>query len=70
MNHIRLMMSLKMMGLTLGFLVRVIFLFALKNPLVVLVITLVMFVAWVLEFLVYKESRNLVTFFRWLCSCK
>ena len=53
------MMSLKMMGLTLGPLVRVIFIFSLKNILVllttllvVLTTPLVLFVAWGLEFLI------------------
>ena len=56
-NQIRSMMSLKMMGLTLGPLVRVIFIFSLKNILVllttllvVLTTPLVLFVAWGLEF--------------------
>ena len=56
-NQIRSMMSLMMMGLTPGPLVHSLFLFALNNPLVVLltplvVLTnpLVMLVAWGLEF--------------------
>ena len=50
MNQIISMMSLTMMGLTPGLLVRAILLFALKIKLVVLTFTLVMFVAWVLAF--------------------
>ena len=49
------MMSLKIMGLNLGPLVRALFLFSLNNPLVmlmnlfsVLTILLIMFLAWVL----------------------
>ena len=75
------MMSLTMMGLTSGLLLRSLFLFASKNllvvlttslvmlttPLVVLTIPLVVFVAWVLEFLFRQESSQLVKFFRWLC---
>ena len=56
------MMSLTMMGLTLGPLVRALFLFALKNllvvltnPLGVLMTLLVVFVAWVLAFLLQQE---------------
>ena len=45
------MMSLTIMGLTPGPLVRAIFLFSLKIPLVMLKILLVVFVAWFMEFL-------------------
>ena len=45
------MTSLTMMGQTPGPLVRALFLFALMNPLVVLVNPLVVSVAWGLEFL-------------------
>ena len=51
------MMSLTMMGLTLGPLVRALFLFAFKNPWVVLTTPLVMFVAWGLA---YCPNRNQV----------
>ena len=58
MNQICSMTSLTMMGLTPGPLVREIFLFALKNPLAVLMTllvmltnTLVVFMAWDMEFL-------------------
>ena len=44
-------MSLTMIGLDPGLLVRTIFLFAMMNPLVVLVNPLVVFVAWGLVFL-------------------
>ena len=60
-----------MMGLTPGLLVRAIFLFALKNPLVVLETSLVVlmsllvvFVARDLEFLFRQASSKLVTFLR------
>ena len=49
-NQIRSMMSLTIMGLTPGSLVRALSLFVLMNPLVMLTILLVVFVAWVLEF--------------------
>ena len=45
------MMSLTMMGLTPGSLVRALFIFSLMNLLVVLTIPLVAFVAWGLVFL-------------------
>ena len=45
------MMSLTMMGLVSGTLVRALFYFALINPLVVLVNMLVVIVAWALAFL-------------------
>ena len=44
------MTSLTTMGLTPGLLVHALLLFALKNPLVVLKVPLVVFVAWVLVF--------------------
>ena len=47
------MMSLTMMGLDPGLLVRVLFLFTMKNILVMLTTPLVVFVAWVLEFLFF-----------------
>ena len=67
-NHIRLMMSLKMIGLTPGTLVRAIFLFAFMNPLVVLETLLVVSVAWGLAFFPCQELSQLVTFSCWLCS--
>ena len=61
-----------MMGLTPGPLVRALLLFALHNtlvvlttPLIVLMITLVVSVAWVLAFLFQQELSQLVTLFRW-----
>ena len=68
------MMSLTMMVLTPGLLVRALFLFALMNPLVVLETPLVMLtnmlvmsVAWGLAVFFQQESIQLVTLFRWLC---
>ena len=68
------MMIMTMMGLTLGLLVRVLFLFSLMNlmvmlesPLVVLDNLLVMLVAWCLEFLSQQESSQVVTLFYWSC---
>ena len=55
-NQIHSMMSLTMMGLTPGPLVRALFLFALKNPLVMLTTPLVVFVEWVLEF--FSDSNQ------------
>ena len=60
------MMSLTMMGLSPGFLVRALFL--LKIILVVLTIPLVLFMAWVLAFLLQHELIQLVKLFRWLCA--
>ena len=62
-NHIRLMMSLTMMSLTPGLLVRALFLFSLKNTLVVLKTLLVVFVAWGLAFLFLMELSQLMMFF-------
>ena len=66
-----------MMVLTPGLLVRALFLFALMNPLVVLetplftlAITLVVSVAWGLEFLSRQELFLLVIFLLWSCSCQ
>ena len=66
-NQIRPMMSLTMMGLTLGPLVRLLFLFTLmntlfvlENPLVVLTNLLVVSVAWGLKFLSQQESSHSV----------
>ena len=53
-----------MMGLTPGPLVHALFLFALKNPLVVFTTLLVVFVAWGLVFLSPQESSQLVTLLR------
>ena len=68
------MMSLAMMGLTLGPMVRVVFLFTFMNPLVVLEtplvvlnILLVVSVVWGLKFLSWQESIQLVTLFHWPC---
>ena len=68
------MMSLTMMVLTPGLLVRALFLFALMNPLVVLETPLVMLtnmlvmsVAWGLAVFFQQESIQLVTLCRWLC---
>ena len=68
-NQIFLMMSLTINGLTPGPLVCVILLFALHNPLVVLMTTLVVltiplvvFMVWVLLFLFQWESSQLVVF--------
>ena len=61
------MMSLTLMGLTPGPLVRALFLFALKNPLVVFTTLLVVFVAWGVLFLSQQESSQLLALFRWLC---
>ena len=55
------MMSLTMMGLDRGPLVRALFHFALE-------ILLVISVAYDLEFLFRLESSQLVTFLRWSCS--
>ena len=72
-NQFRSMMSLTMMGLTPGPLVRALFLFALINPsvvltipLVVLVNPLVVFLACVMVHLYRQESSQLVALFRWL----
>ena len=69
------MISLTMMGLTPGQLVRALLLFtlmsslvALETPLVVLETPLVVFVAWGLVFLSRQESSQLVTLFCWSCS--
>ena len=59
------MMSLTMMGLTMGPLVRALFLFVFKIPLVVLMIMLVEFVVWGLAFLFRQKSSQLVTLCRW-----
>ena len=65
------MMSLTMMGLTLGPLIRALLPFTLKNPLVVLTTLLVVlptllvvFVAWGPAFQFRQESSQLVALFR------
>ena len=63
-----------MMGLTQGTLVRALFPFDLKNPLVMLTILLVVlttllvvFVAWGLAFLSRQELSQLLKLFCWSC---
>ena len=67
-NKIRLMISLMKIGLNPSPLVCALCLLALKIPLVVLTISLVVFMAWVLLFFFQYESIQLVTFSYWLCS--
>ena len=57
-----------MMGLTLGLLVRAVFLFALMNTLVVLENPSVVSVAWGLSFPPQQELSQLVTLLCWSCS--
>ena len=68
MNPICLMISLTMMGLDPGLLVRVLLRFTLMNLLVVLENLLVMSVLWVWEFLSQHKLSQLMTFFCWMCS--
>ena len=67
MNHIFSMISLTIMGMNPGLLVRKLFLFDLVNLLVMLTIPLVVFLAWVLAFFFQLEYSQLVTLICWLC---
>ena len=66
MNYIS-SVSLTMMGLDSGPLVRSLFHFPLVNPLVVLVNFLLVSVAYALDILFRLESNHLVTFLCWSC---
>ena len=68
MNPICLMMSLTMMGVTLGLLARALFLFPLMNNFSVLANMLVMPVSWGWELFYQQELSQLLTLFCWMRS--